>query len=157
MEILLLLLGLGSVLFILVIGIVGIVSYFLTSIAIMKMSQRAEIEEAWLAWIPIGNLYLIGKLIHTIEFAGKKYERAELILPGALLGSVFLGRLGVLGNIPNILMCVMTLYGLFMLYRKYTPNKVTKYMLLSVLVPVLGSSLVLFKIKNVDPVHNSIN
>lgn len=97
--------GLGSILLLLLAVLFVFLNYILSSIAIMKMGQRAGIDESWLAWIPIGNLYIIGRLIKRITFAGKTYEQAEYILPGAFLASTILGRIPLFGSLPSLLMC----------------------------------------------------
>ncbi len=50
-----------------VIGIV-IVIYVLTSIGLMKMANKLGEEKGWLAWIPILNCYLLGKLAYGVGF-----------------------------------------------------------------------------------------
>lgn len=144
--------GMGSIILMIILILLGVVSYFLSSISLMKLAQRDGIEEAWLAWIPIGNLYIIGKLIKTIEFGGNSYEKAELILPGGLLAGMVLAKMPLIGSLANIAIGVLTLYGLFLLYKRYAPEKVMKYMIISILVPGIGSSLALYRIKDCDPV-----
>lgn len=143
--------GLGSILLLLLGGLVAIVCYFLSCLAIMKMADNAGIEEKWLAWIPVGNFYIIGKLINKIEFGDKTFEQAELILPAIFVISLILRRIGFIGSLANFMMWLVTLYSFYMLYKRYAPDKVTKYMIISVFVPVIGSSVILHKIKAYEP------
>ena len=39
-----------------------VISYVYMGLTLMKVAQRLKTEPAWLAWIPIGNLYLMSKL-----------------------------------------------------------------------------------------------
>ena len=48
--------------FLLVFLILAVVAYIYMSLALMKIAQRTKTEPAWLAWIPIGNLYLMSKI-----------------------------------------------------------------------------------------------
>lgn len=146
------LIGFGSILIVLLVFILAIVSYFLSSIAIMTLGRKAGIDAVWLAWIPVGNLYIIGKLIKTIEFGEKSYEQAEYILPGAFLLSTILGRIDLLGKVPSLLMWLLSLYSLFMLFKMYVPKDVTKYMILSIFLPGLGAGISLFSIKDRQPI-----
>lgn len=148
--------SMGTMLFMFILIIVAIVSYFLSSIALMKMAQTEGVSESWLAWIPVGNLYIVGKLIKSLEFQGKTYNQAELILPSAVMASVVLGNIPLIGSIANILMGILTLSGFFMLYKRYAPEKAKKYMVISVLLPLLGSSLVLFRIKDLRPAARDV-
>ncbi len=40
----------------------GIFLYVLTAIAFMKIAKKTNTEPAWLAWIPIANIYLLSKI-----------------------------------------------------------------------------------------------
>jgi uncharacterized membrane protein YhaH (DUF805 family) len=55
------LLALGMVFFV-VFLIVAIIAYVYFGLAIMKLAQRLKVEPAWLAWVPIGNVYLLLKM-----------------------------------------------------------------------------------------------
>lgn len=57
----------GSLLFglIALVGLLAIALYVYGSLALMTIAKRTKTENAWLAWIPIANIYLmmrIGKL-----------------------------------------------------------------------------------------------
>ncbi|MBN2794101.1 MAG: hypothetical protein JXR88_01745 [Clostridia bacterium] len=143
--------GIGTLFLIFFAVISGIIGYLLSGIALQRMARKAGIEEQWLAWIPVGNLYIIGKLIKTLEFGGKSYEQAEYILPGVFLVTTILGRIAFLGSIPTLLMWLITMTSLFMLYKRYAPDKVSKYMAISIFVPIIGASVVLFRIKDLQP------
>lgn len=43
-------------------AIFGIAVYVYMSLALMKIAQRNNTPNAWLAWIPIGNLYLMTQI-----------------------------------------------------------------------------------------------
>jgi len=47
---------------ILVFGIIGIALYVYSAIVLMTIAKKTKTEPAWLAWIPIANLYLFGKI-----------------------------------------------------------------------------------------------
>jgi hypothetical protein len=152
MDSLLGLIGMGSIALILILLIIGIISYFLSSIALMRMSQNAGVDEAWLAWIPVGNLYIVGRLIKSIEFGGKSYDQAEIILPGVCLAGIALGRLALVGSVVNMGVSLVTFYGFYSLFKCYAPERTTKYMVMSVLLPVIGMSIALFRIRDFEPV-----
>ena len=48
--------------FMLVFFVILIALYIYMSLALMKTAQRLKVEPAWLAWIPIGNIYLMLKM-----------------------------------------------------------------------------------------------
>ncbi len=48
--------------FVCVIGISGLVSYIFTSLSYYTIAQRRQISNPWLAWIPVGNYWIIGSI-----------------------------------------------------------------------------------------------
>jgi len=51
--------GVAFVLFAL---IIGLAAYIYCALALMKIAKRTKTDKAWLAWIPIANLYLLIKI-----------------------------------------------------------------------------------------------
>ena len=45
-----------------IITVVGLAVYVFTSWALMSIANRTKTANAWLAWIPIGNLYLMTQI-----------------------------------------------------------------------------------------------
>lgn len=43
-------------------AVVGLALYIFGSLALMKIAQRTNTPNAWLAWIPIGNVYLMTQI-----------------------------------------------------------------------------------------------
>ena len=48
--------------YIAVVAVVGIIVWILTSIPLFTMARNAGVTNAWLAWIPIGNMYVLNAL-----------------------------------------------------------------------------------------------
>lgn len=48
--------------FIGVIAIAGLASYIFTSLSYYTIAQRRQIKNPWLAWIPVGNYWIIGSI-----------------------------------------------------------------------------------------------
>jgi hypothetical protein len=54
--------------------LIGLVCYIFLSIGLMKMAENAGINNAWLAWIPIANYYIMGELVTSkLKGNGGKY------------------------------------------------------------------------------------
>ncbi|MBE6884332.1 MAG: hypothetical protein E7487_06970 [Ruminococcaceae bacterium] len=63
---------------ILAVGVlVGAATYVMTAIAVMKMAKKRGISKAWLAWIPVANTYVFGKISETPD---KKRKTAVILL-----------------------------------------------------------------------------
>jgi ABC-type Na+ efflux pump permease subunit len=60
--------GLGAIIagalivFLVIYVLVMIAVYIYMALALMKVAQRTKTKNAWLAWIPIGNIYLMSKI-----------------------------------------------------------------------------------------------
>ena len=67
MEELLAAFGLGAVAlgFIFVALLIALAVYIYTSWAVMTIAKKTKTEPAWLAWIPIANLFLLAKIADT--------------------------------------------------------------------------------------------
>ena len=48
--------------FMLVMVLALIAAYIYSSLTLMRVAKRTKTEPAWLAWVPIGNLYLMSKM-----------------------------------------------------------------------------------------------
>ena len=48
--------------FICIVMIAGLVSYIFTSLSYYTIAQRRQIKNPWLAWIPVGNYWIIGSI-----------------------------------------------------------------------------------------------
>ena len=86
----------------LVVLVIGIVVWILTSIPLFTMAKNAGVTNAWLAWIPIGNMYVLNALGGD-EFSlwGDKIHFNERINAFWLFLALSFGG-GLLGAIPVI-------------------------------------------------------
>ena len=64
--------------------ILSVVSYVYYSLTLMIVAEKTGTEPAWLAWVPIGNIYLMSKI------AGMQWWPILLVLafPIPVLGSI---------------------------------------------------------------------
>ncbi len=58
-------------------GLLGIVSYVLTSMALYTIAQRREIQKAWLAWIPVFNCWILGSLSDQYRYVVKGQVKSK--------------------------------------------------------------------------------
>ena len=105
-------------------GIFGIVCYVLRSLALYTLARRREIQNAWLAWVPVLSCWILGSLSDQYRYVVKgqvKSKRKLLlilnilkkVLSGFLLSaciSVVIKLLGAPGNFAHD-------YGIMHLFR----------------------------------------
>ncbi|MEQ6377384.1 hypothetical protein RZN22_10095 [Bacillaceae bacterium S4-13-58] len=107
--------------------ILGIIGYVLTAFAVMKMAQNENIDYAWLAWIPIGNMWVLGELI-TEKLKGN--GGMKLLIISVI--SIFVSMIPFLGSIIVAIVGIVVIYWLL---EKYSENAVL-HTVLSVLIPI---------------------
>lgn len=70
--------------FLLVMLAISIVSYVLGSVGFYRIAKRRGIHHAWLAWVPVGNGWLLGSISDHYQYVAKhkvtKRRRVLLIL-----------------------------------------------------------------------------
>lgn len=78
-------LGLFYLFYILVISFVGIGSYVLQSLAYYRIASRRGIKHAWLSWIPVGSIWILGCISDQYRYVVKrqiKNKRKTLLILG---------------------------------------------------------------------------
>lgn len=100
---------------ILVIFIVVIVLYVLASLGLMKIAQSKGIENAWLAWIPVANLYIMGKITGPFKLI-VDIKKPEIVLPVLSLCGIIPG-IGFLFTIAGAILSYGALYKIYSEYR----------------------------------------
>ena len=72
------------ILFLLVVLAISVASYVLGAIGLYRIAKRRGIHHAWLAWIPVGNSWLLGSVSdhyqYVVNHKVTKRRRALLIL-----------------------------------------------------------------------------
>ena len=81
MNILQLILGLLVIVLYFVLLGIGIASYIIQSLALYKISKEQGNDKAWLAWLPVGSDWVIGKIADNIDAEnGKKRNWSKVLL-----------------------------------------------------------------------------
>ena len=165
------------VIYALIAGGIGIAIYVLRSLGLYKLAKNRGIDNAWLAWLPVGDAYIMGYLSEASPFVQRKFPKMHIIFTsvmggyflitiisslGMFLSSVPLGPSGfnlfggygyislVLVFIYLIAIFVMVLlyFVLYHIYKTYDPQNAVLYTVLS----VFGLSFIfLFVIRNKQP------
>jgi hypothetical protein len=124
--------------FIIIFLILGIVMYILASLGLYKLAVNRRLENPWLAWIPIGNLYILGKLIINLKIDSFEIPNIELVLPIGALITGFFGEVPFIGWVLRIAYFVLFIFSLYKLYKMYRPQQATLWLILSIVLPFMG-------------------
>ncbi len=124
-------LGFGAIIFML---IVGLVLYLLMALGLKKMADNRGIQNSWLAFIPIGNMYILGMVVGDIELFGNVIPHNEwILLAGSLVSFV-----PVIGQFLAIIFSIYVIIVFYNVYKMYAPGKEVMYTILSVIFAFMG-------------------
>ncbi len=136
--------GLGT-LFVLL--ILFLLVYLFGAIGLYSMAKRANINNEWLAFIPIGNAYIVGELID---------ERLKWFTVGSsggiklliiCLGAIVLNLIPVIGNIVAILVGIFWIVVYYWLFKKYSESS-TLLTIVNVITGGLAGAFIIFALRN---------
>lgn len=130
--------------------IVGGALYVLSSIGLYTLAKNAGIENEWLAWIPIANLYIWGKLVGSVKVFDYEIPRLELVLP---IGTVLMGPIGaipLIGWLAVLAFAVLQVICMYQLFKIYRPESATLFTVLSVIFMFMYP-IFIFIIRNDSP------
>lgn len=141
------LLAMGTFFF-LIFLLILVVFYVFKSLALSAMAVKKGIENPWLAWVPIADLYLLGLLVGEMDLFGYHLDNLGLWVPAAVIGSMILGRIPVIGFLFTLALLVFWVMFFYKLYQIYAPDQAVVFTILSIfLFPVI-----LYIVRNNDPV-----
>lgn len=124
-------------LFFLLFAIIGIGLYVIFSFSLYKMAVKQNLENSWIAWIPIAQCYILGKLIKTLKIFNYEIPQIEIVLPAASLIVLVFSRIEILGNLLSLANYILMLFALNKLYKRYKPENAVLYTVLSIFgIPV---------------------
>lgn len=119
-----------------------IVSHLLFAIGLYKMATNRKLEFAWLSWIPIANLYILGCITGPLDFM----NNPEIILPlGAVLTCICFG-IPVLGVLISLVFAMLYYFCLDRIFRKYDVNNAVLYTIVSIVFHI--ESVFIFILKD---------
>ena len=138
--------------------VIGLICYIFNSLGLYTMAKNRNIDNPWLAWIPLANRYLMGELINDdVSISSWHIPYAKLFLP--LMGLALTAVMTILGFIPYLgafigilLSLALSVYyyaAQFWLYSIYDKDHRVLYLVLNIFFPFLGP-IFIFIIRNRD-------
>lgn len=79
--------------------------FIMYSIGLYKMAKNQNLENPWLAWIPVGNYYIVGLLAKDSPFIKRKFKRIEIftLIAGILYAGILIYSMYIsLNSISNM-------------------------------------------------------
>ncbi|NLX76623.1 MAG: hypothetical protein GXZ01_04515 [Clostridiaceae bacterium] len=136
-----------------VIGIIiGIAFYIFFSFTLFKLAQARNEEMPWLAWIPVAQMYLLGKMVKSVKISTFEIPMLEIVLPASMVVYFVLGGVSVLGTIISLAYYALSLLTLYTLYKQYLPDKAVAYTIISIFAVTIP--FLLLKLSKMSPVES---
>ncbi len=129
--------------FVLVYGLVmlfamaySIAAYVLHSLGLYTIAQRRRIRKPWLAWIPLGNLWLLGSISDQYQYVakGKVTGRRKIMLGLSIATAaiyfvwLFVTALSAVTGVGGVATVLLVLFGLLALFAVAITLAVFEYM-----------------------------
>lgn len=127
------------------------VMYILFAYGLYTMANRRNIENAWLAWIPIGQFYTMGEVIGPLKIGDFHVDKPGLYLLLGMAGCMVLAQIPNVGIIFSLAMTILTIGALYYLFSGYTTeNTPLLYTILSFVTLGFLAAVFIFIIREND-------
>lgn len=128
--------------------------YLLQALGLYGMAEKAAVTPRWVAFIPVVNAYVWGKIIKEIRIGDYVLAHPEIILPVAPFIYGMLYDINILG--PLLLLCFLVLYaaGYYSLYSLYRPDNAAIYTIISIVFPFV-MPFFFYSLRNETPISSS--
>jgi len=136
--------------FIFVFLILGLVLYVLKSLGLYTLALNRNLENPWLAWIPIADLYILGSLVGEMEIFGYRLPSdLGLVTLAVMIGGFFLSMIPFLGVVFSLAVLVFIIFLVYNLFQIYAPNNAVLFTILSFILGLFA--VFVFVIRNNQP------
>lgn len=135
--------------FVLLFALIGLVFYILKSIGLQTLAAKRGIENPWLAWIPIADLYIMGLLVGEMDILNYHLDNLGLWVPVIFVGGGILAKIPIIGFLFSVALLVFAILFIYKLFESYTSQAVL-YTVLSTLLCLFP--IFLFVIRNNEPI-----
>lgn len=145
-----LMLGLGTFLVVLVLIVLAflIVVYVLQAIGLMRLAKKHDLPNPWLAWIPVGCMYLLGKLgFEVYAPENKKNETFTWILFSLSAATLLLSDSGM-SYLIEIALTVFVTWAYYNIFAKINPKNSVIFTILTAIFNI-GGVILFFNTKKV--------
>ncbi len=144
----------------LIFSLIGIALYILFAVGLYGLAKNANTGNEWLAFIPIAQFYIIGKILREVKILNYTVPQLELVLPLAPVALMVVGAiLGVIPILGGLVVFLLNIaYGVFYVvvlynfYKKYKGQDAVLMTILSIVLPFMGP-IYFFTMRNLPPIE----
>ena len=137
----------GGFFFIFLIIFIGL--YVVAALALQAMAKKLDIENSWLAWIPIANAYLMGKVAgDEVTVFEKKIPKLSMVMLIVTIASAVLSSAPLIGPLASLASLVLAIIVTYKIYRIFAGSNAVLYTVISFVIFVTAPFLLLMASKN---------
>lgn len=139
-------------------GIISLGIYILSAFAFYKLGKLRGIQNSWLAFLPIFQLFIIGSIGDTLKYNNNALSQRlfnvplAYVLPGAAMVASFSYMIPLIGGLVNLALSLALFLGqvlvYYMVFDRYASPNMTILFTLASLIPVVGPILILYCLKD---------
>ncbi len=117
--------------------IIVLVLYVLLSYGLYKLALGRKMQNEWLAFVPIAQLYLLGKLIKKVTIFNNDIPCIEVVLPVSAVVTGVLAGIPVLGLLLSLAFAVLVYVSFYRLFRMYKSKEEADVMIIVSIVSIV--------------------
>ena len=76
--------------------VITILNYVLISVLLVKLARMKKLKNTWLSWLPIGNMWIFGKIIGSFQIGKKRFSDAEYRLTTSSVVFLLVAKIPIL-------------------------------------------------------------
>jgi hypothetical protein len=111
--------------------------YVLLSYGLYKLALGRKIQNEWLAFVPIAQLYLLGKLIKKVAIFNNDIPYIEVVLPVSAVIVAVLAGIPVLGLLLSLAFAILVYTCFYRLFRMYKSKEEADIMIIVSIVSIV--------------------
>lgn len=128
--------------------IFSIIFYLIFAYSLYLMAKKRNMEIPWLAWIPVANMYLVGKMVGDVKIFSLNLNNMEIILPLAFALFVGLAYVPLVGFILSAMGLLVLVVAFHKLYEKLDRENAFIFTILTAILPVIATPIIMFVNRN---------
>jgi len=101
------------------------------------MAKNLDIQNPWASFIPIINLYILGKIIKNLKIGSYETSEPEKTLPIITIVCTFFSLFPIIGIIVSLIPALVYFFAAYKLFKIYKPNKANLMIIVSSILPFM--------------------
>ncbi len=124
--------------------IFNLIFYLIFAYSLYVMAKKRSLEIPWLAWIPIANMYLVGKMVGDIKIFSLNLNNMEIILPLAFALWAGLAYVPLVGFVLSAIGLLVIVIAFHKLYETFDKENAFILTILTAILPVIATPIIMF-------------